>query len=175
LGIFVVDHTDLAFDGASISQHEDPLPGALGLPFEIEYHSPGDFGSITIRHLRSREMLFDASIVWNGLGKIDYPTDWMDPRRFDLAPTPASMPERIDWIRNGRMERVAVDDLLRSGEEAESRVEAAWEAIAGLDLVGWFLEHDCRVGAYHYGPRQGMYDPEPAKWIFFLYAGARLQ
>ena len=38
-----------------------------------QYVSAGDFGSIKLKYQELNETLFDGTIVWSGLGQINYP------------------------------------------------------------------------------------------------------
>jgi len=63
------------------------------------------------------------------------------------------------------------------GEIADSifrpKADSAWLSIKKLSALKYFSEQDSnyRVGLYLYAPAVGMFNPNVAKWIIFLYRG----
>ena len=79
-----VDYTTNKFEGGKEFTFTKP---ASTFTITNQYHAPADFGSIKLTYQELNETLFDGTIIWMGLGKMNFPTDLLPPDKFDAVIT----------------------------------------------------------------------------------------
>ena len=52
-----------------------------------EYITPGDFGNLKITYQELNATIFDGTIIWMGLGQMNFPTNLLPPNQFEVALT----------------------------------------------------------------------------------------
>ena len=161
LAILVVDYQDYNFEGGHFSIHA-PCHSctADSLPFTVIIHPAGDFGDITFLYNYSLDTLFFATIIWMGTGQILYPENFLSPDSFAVTTDSINEPNAFEYFDYWQ-----VWDPV----EYQARVDTAWQVVNKLDITGQMANDDYYVGVYLYAPAVGAFDPDPAKWIFFLY------
>lgn len=164
LAIFVIDYLTYQFEEAQISYY--PLCQGCdvdSLPFHKIYLPPGDFGDVTFNYTYNNQNLFYGTIWWMGIGEIIYPSNFLTANIF-LPSTFSEIPVLKQYFNR------SYEDFLENNiNDYQLKADTAWNAIAQLQIVEEFVEKDCRVGFYTYAPSVGMFDPNEAKWIIFLY------
>lgn len=163
LAILIVDYQTYEFEGGNLSYY--PLCANCdsdSLPFSITFISPGDFGEITFSYTETNDTLFRASIVWMGLGEILYPDEFVPADSFQTVQESIEKPELSEYF----------DYWLGLDESTfYAKTDLAWASISSIHITNDFATELFRVGFYLYTPSVGVFDPDPAKWIIFLYRG----
>jgi len=162
LAILLVDYETYAFQGGNISYYKpcSSCDGG-GLPLETSYLPPSDFGSMAFIYTETGETVFGATIVWMGIGAIQYPSAFLGPDRFSVRAVNVELPsdaEYYDWEGN-----IWTPDSATLAQTSE-----AWETVRSLDVVHAFADRPYKVGFYLYPPTVGMFDPSVAQWVIFL-------
>jgi hypothetical protein len=155
LCIFVVDYSDSTFEGGYV-QELKPCAGCDSLPLQMEFHEPMDFGSVAFRYAVNSEIVFAGGIVWMGRGKIETPDTIFPPGLFSTAETSAPLPS-------------IVKHYYHSSLTLTPNIDYAWPMIHKLKIVNDLMEQESFVGMYLYPPSVGMFDPDAAKIIVFIY------
>jgi hypothetical protein len=160
LAVLVLDYQTYAFEQGHFSVH--PLCDSCdidSLPFNIQYHSPGDFGDITFFYNHTGDTLFSGTIIWMGGGKINYPDSFISGSVFEIDSTPAPSPASL--------QHYYFDMPVFSQGQADS----VWEQVRYLRILKEFAVYPYRAGIYLYPPAVGAFDPSQAKWIVFVLRG----
>jgi hypothetical protein len=136
------------------------------LPFLGEYTAPMDFGDMKFYYTFNNQMLFWGSLVWMGTGQINYPTAFAPASSFpatgEFVPLPANR-QYLYW---------SVFPSMGGLQYFKDKSDTMWAEIAELQLVHQFAAgNHMRVGFFGYAPTQGLFDPNQARWIIFLYRG----
>jgi len=132
-----------------------------GLPLELIFELPADFGSITFRYTENLDTLFYAEIVWLGSGNIIMPYDFLPADSFPTTTNFPGGPLSIEYINIIEMDST----------NYKNRANSAWDTLKSLKIVNEFSDYLYRVGIYLYTPSVGSIDWSLAKWIVFLYVG----
>ena len=158
LGIFVVDYTDSSFEGGQV-QELVPCARCDTLPLQMEFHEPGDFGSVAFRYTNTGETVFAGGIVWMGRGKIETPDTLLPPESFPVASNSVTMPSDIRYYYH-------------ESHTSKPDIDYAWEKVHTLKIVNELAGQQSMVGLYLYPPSVGMFDPDAAKIIVFIFRNA---
>ncbi|MBC8181168.1 T9SS type A sorting domain-containing protein [candidate division KSB1 bacterium] len=166
LAVFVLDFKSYEFIEANIAYY--PLCDScdyLGLPFSIDFVSPNDFGSILFKYLYNYDTLFNASIIWMGQGNIDYPEQFIPADSFETTNN------HIPLLENAQYYDYWLIPYFYTWTEYTQKADSAWLSIDALQIVNEYADYTYRVGFYAYTPQVGLFNPDVAKWIVFLYYG----
>lgn len=127
-----------------------------------EYVSPGDFGSIDLLYKGTQQKLFSGTIVWSGLGKIDFPEKFIQPEDFNRLNEPLPMPDVSEF------KKVMYDEHAFYPENIE--YQKIWESIADLKLVKEYRRNnpETKINILLYTPAVGIMDPAEADWIMVI-------
>lgn len=161
----VVDFNTYDFEGGYFTKF-DYYPGydIAGIPFSIVYNPPIDSGDILFTYSATNDTIFAASIWWMGQGQILFPDSIDDASLFTYDSTIMINPFTIAYLNYvGEIE----DSVFRQ------KADSAWLSVIKLLILKSFNAQGSvfRVGLYLYAPAVGMFVPEVAKWIVFLYRG----
>lgn len=154
-----IDFEDYSFTGASMNYYDCPTCTHDSIPYFIDYQAPSDFGSMTWNLSPTMDAIFSGTIIWMGTGSMSYPQLSSNTNApFDDLGNSLPIPSTITY-----------HDI--SGAQAQGNAETAlaWDAVSRLRIVQLFDEDDYDVLCYLYAPTVGMFDPGPAKWVFFFY------
>jgi hypothetical protein len=160
LGILVLDYLTYEFIGGRVD-HYAPCDTCdrNGLPFEVIYNPPVDYGDITFRYIHTGDTLLYATTVWNGWGQIEYPEELLGSSAFE-------------WLAWRFAPPTSVQYYINSGErEPWADADTAWSRVAPMNVVGEFAKSNYRVGIFYYGAANM---PMPYalyynRWVIFLY------
>lgn len=162
LCVLIVDYTTYNFEGGNISYYER-CDYTENLPFVIDYKSPSDIGWITFRIKTTSDIVFDASIIWNGTGEINYPEEFSNSEPFDkIYKKVSKKPTHIEYFKSN-------GDRITNDVFFIQKADSAWNAVSSMNIINKFSYVKYKVGIYMYAPRVGQFDPKDAKWIIFLY------
>jgi hypothetical protein len=150
-----VDYTTNAFEGGKeFSFTKNPKS------FTVinEYFAPGDFGSIKMKYSELDETLFYGTIVWNGQGKMQFPTDLQTPERFRSVST-----EDIAFPSSG------FQNVFNPNNQ-DYDYYRVWMSVQRLEKVRQYLKSNptSSVKIFLYTPSVGIGDPEDWDWIIFM-------
>ena len=164
--VLVLDFLTYRFEQGSISYY--PLCKECdkdSLPFKIAYKSPGDFGDIKFNYLEKEQLLFGASIIWMGTGRIYQPLNFLKAEKFPVGPAGIEKP------RNSQYFDYTLTPYIYSKKDYIARADSAWASVKSLAIINEFASRPYRVGFYAWPPSLGVFCPSCAKWIIFLYCG----
>jgi hypothetical protein len=161
----LVDYNSLRFEGGFFTKFKYyPEYDRYKIPFDIVYNAPADYGNILFTYSPTKDTIFAADIWWAGCGSITYPkvTDAADQFTFDSSSI--VRPYTIEYLQY--MPEI-------SNEIYIIKADSVWSSIKKLSILKEFnkMENVFRVGLYLYAPAEGVFRPEVAKWIIFLYRG----
>lgn len=123
-----------------------------------QYVSPGDFGSIKLTYEEINETLFNGTIVWNGLGQINYPENLLEADQFARVMT-ADYVTPISGFEN-----------VFNPNNTSYNYEQTWASVQGLVKVRQYLisNPNATVKIFLYTPSVGVGNPAEWDWIVLL-------
>ncbi|MBC7845421.1 MAG: hypothetical protein H7Y10_02905 [Flavobacterium sp.] len=123
-----------------------------------QYVSPGDFGSIKFKYQELNETLFDGTIVWNGLGQINYPQNLLNANQFDRVMT-------ADFVTPN-----AGFENLFNPNSSTYNYNTIWTSVQNLVKVRQYLNSNpnATVKIFLYTPSVGIGNPAEWDWIIFM-------
>ena len=161
----VVDFNTLSFEGGYFTK----FPYQSGydttvIPLNVVYNPPFDYGNITFTYLATNDTVFAGDIWWAGQGHITFPDTIDNSSQFTYDSIMVISPFYISYFNYGN----ALEDSL-----FRQKADSAWMSIKKLSILKVFAEQGnvFRVGVYLYAPAVGVFNPDVAKWIVFLYRG----
>ena len=123
-----------------------------------QYVQPADFGSLQLIYTELNETIFDGTIVWNGLGQMNFPQNMLPANQFEHVLTadyvlPASGFENVFNPNN-----------------ASYNYESVWTSVQGLVKVRQYLQSNptATVKLFLYTPSVGFGNPEEWDWIVIM-------
>lgn len=161
IATLLVDYATYNFDGGVISYYSCPNCTDDSIPFTIDYNPPGDFGDITFTLSSLQDTVFDATIIWTGLGQIYSPINFTTDTPFTDTTIATNKPSDFRYI-NEEGQTITDDYLL-------NKADSAWDVIDSLKITNLFAEKGFKAAIYLYPPTVGSFDPSVAKWVVFLY------
>lgn len=125
---------------------------------ETDYKAPGDFGYVKLRYKELNEPLFEGTIHWMGLGKMEYPEKLESAEKFKRVPM-----EDLILPVNG------FEDIFNP-QNLDLDYDDAWYASQQLVRVREYLKANPlqKVKLFLYTPSVGVGNPEDWDWIIFL-------
>lgn len=160
LAVLVVDYDSYIFEGGNMSYYEKCTCSPDSLPFVPLYIPPGDFGSMAFALSHTGDTIFDATIVWMGMGGILYPSEFSMQWPFQYQDLTMIQPQLEYFDLTGQKTNDPV---------FMQKADSAWDAVDSLIITSFFADYNYKAGIYMYPPTVGMFDPTVAKWIVFLY------
>lgn len=151
-----IDFTTNTFEGG----HELSFNNqATTFTITNEYHSPGDFGSITLFYSEIDATLFSGTIIWAGCGKISYPEQWLSAEDFERT-----FDEMFVFPSNG------FENVFNYSYETEHNYNPVWNSVQQIIKVREYLatNPNQKVKIFLYQPSVGDGDSNDWKWILFL-------
>ncbi|OBX21364.1 hypothetical protein LX77_01398 [Gelidibacter algens] len=123
-----------------------------------EYSTPSDFGSIKLIYNELTETLFDGSIIWNGLGGINFPQNFINQDEFEVANTTDAVYPVNGFQNIFNFENQSYDYL------------QIWSSIQKLIKVREYLKSNpsATVKLFRYTPSVGVGNPSEWDWIIFM-------
>jgi hypothetical protein len=164
MATLMVNYSTHAFDGGDIAYYSCPSCAIDSIPFVIDYVAPGDFGGVSFKLSPSQDTVFHATIIWMGTGQIYYPASFSTLAPFANNNVLTNKPSDLRYIDTNGSE-ITETSLI-------NKADSAWNAIDSLEITGLFADKGFKSAIYLYPPRVGMFDPNVAKWIIFLYHNA---
>jgi hypothetical protein len=163
-----VDYNTYMFEGGNLSEYFCTDCSNASLPFGVDYLAPGDFGSIVFQLKPTADTIFYATIIWMGTGQIYYPKVFSKVFPYltpGLSERTVPYPERVTYYdMNGQ---ITTDSAFIK------KAIPAWYAIDTLLITRAFAKHPYQAAFYLYPPSVGVFNPNVAKWIIFLYLSGK--
>ena len=121
------------------------------------YKSPGDFGSIELTYEELDEKLFEGTIIWMGKGQISFPTNLVDPGKFETAKT------------YNIVNPVGFENIFNPNNQVYNYTPI-WLKVQHLSKVREYLSSNPNATAkiFLYTPSVGLGDPADWDWIILL-------
>ena len=161
LAVLITDYLTYKFERGALNYY--PQCNACdtdSLPFKIDFVPPVDFGSIAFSYTETGDTLLYGTLIWLGRGELTQPENFLPRDRFGDLGTAA--PEPVD------REFYNIYPHMDPAEFA-AKADTAWAHVKRLDIVWDFAAADYRAGFYLYAPAVGVFNPQSARWIIFLY------
>ena len=123
-----------------------------------EYAPPGDFGHIKLFYEEINEMLFYGTIIWMGLGRMEFPQNFLNANKFETVTTKDYVIPKNDF-----------EDVFPQFETTFD-YELIWNKVERLVKVREYLRSNPEqvVKMFLYTPSVGVGNPEDWYWIIFL-------
>jgi len=144
--------------GFSFQVWEDLSNGAPEVGEFVFYHFPSDEGGVAVVSMYTGLTVFGASIWWDGIGDITYPTEWRDASELGAGCTQA-----------GYFDPWSGYDLTRPEELGEEQAQAAIAAAFSTVIPEAASRYgeDGEVVVLRYPRTIGGFDSTTAEWIVF--------
>ncbi len=162
----IVDYDNPQFEGGNLAYYDCPSCINDSLPFIVDYHEPGDFGSMTFLLNPTEDTLFHGSMIWMGQGQIYYPNNFSVESPFMIQDDIIGMPEDVQcYDMNGH--KITDPQFMNAAQNA-------WYEVNRLEVVELAAEYGFKTAMYLYAPAVGAFDPGSAKWVVFMYRNVQL-
>ena len=153
--ILKVDYQTNTFTGATESYHNKKTDS---FTLKTLYIPPSDFGCIKVNFQEINHTIFNASIIWNGKGKIESPSTFNPSSNYKKVQE-KNIVNPINGFENIFAENFKLDDYT-----------PIWLAIQNLEIVRDYLANNPKekVKLFLYTPSVGLGNPAEWEWIIFL-------
>jgi hypothetical protein len=123
-----------------------------------QYVPPSDFGSIKLIYQELNETLFDGTIVWNGLGQMNFPQNLLNANQFDRVLT-------ADYVSPN----AGFENVFNPNNETFN-YNPIWASVQSLVKVRQYLisNPNATVKIFLYTPSVGIGNPAEWDWIVIL-------
>ncbi len=158
VALLQVDYLNYEFEGGkeyALRTTPDFTIGSVFIP-------PGDFGNIQLYYKELGVLLFEGSIIWAGLGQMNYP-EKIDPvSYFRLANNTTPMPSADQF------ELVDYDEYAFYPDTIET--ERIWAAIENLEITQSYRASNPteKIHLFLYTPSVGVGIPSDWDWYVIL-------
>lgn len=126
------------------------------------YQAPGDFGSVQLYYEELNEKIFDGTIIWSGLGEMNYPEIIDAPSIFTTIFPPLALPNTNKFENVMYSEGAYYPDDIKYAE--------IWEAINQLEVTANYLNSNPngKIHLFLYTPSVGLGNPSDWNWFVIL-------
>ncbi|TXD82066.1 hypothetical protein ESY86_17695 [Subsaximicrobium wynnwilliamsii] len=154
-----VDFTTHAFEGGTQIVVAEP---SSDFDITSSYQAPGDFGGIQLYSANSNTLLFDGTIIWMGLGLMEYPASIKPASSFETLEEALPLPSAEAFSK------VMYDEYAYYPEDMN--LATIWSAIDKLAVVKDFRQSnpEAKIQLFLYTPSVGIGDPADWDWMLFL-------
>lgn len=153
--VLKVDYNTNQFEGGKELSFVDTTSN---MTVTYQYVSPSDFGSIKMIYQELNEILFDGTIVWSGLGQMNYPKNLLNANQFDTVMTE-------DFVTP-----MAGFENVFNPRSATYNYNLIWASVQKLVMVRQYLNSNpnATVKIFLYTPSVGLGNPAQWDWIIFV-------
>lgn len=150
-----VDYTTNVFEGGKEFTFEN---STSAMTITNEYITPGDFGNIKMIYQEINETLFDGSIIWMGLGQINFPQDVQAANQFAHVLTEDYITPPAGFENIFNLDNTTYD------------YNIMWSSVQSLVKVREYLTSNpnATVKVFLYTPSVGIGNPADWDWIIFM-------
>jgi hypothetical protein len=123
-----------------------------------QYVAPSDFGSVKIIYQELNETLFDGTIVWSGLGQMNYPQNLLNANQFDTVMTTDYVAPSAGFVN------------IFNPDNTTYSYNEVWTSVQSLVKVRQYLysNPNASVKLFLYTPSVGIGNPAEWDWIIFM-------
>lgn len=153
--VLKVDYNTNQFEGGKELTFTDT---SSNMSITNQYVAPGDFGSIKLKYQELNETLFDGTIVWAGLGQVNYPQNLLNANQFDRVMT-------TDYVTP-----VSGFENVFNPDNTVYNYNAIWTSVQNLVKVRQYLysKPNATVKIFLYTPSVGLGNPADWDWFIFM-------
>jgi hypothetical protein len=153
--ILKIDYNTNRFEGGKELTFSD---SSTNMTIVNQYVAPGDFGSIKLKYQELNEILFDGTLVWAGLGQVNFPQNLLDSNQFDRVMT-------ADYVTP-----IAGFENVFNPDNTTYNYNAIWMSVQSLAKVRQYLysNPNATVKLFLYTPSVGMGNPAEWDWYIFM-------
>ncbi|MBI2258699.1 MAG: T9SS type A sorting domain-containing protein [Flavobacteriia bacterium] len=160
VSVLLVDYNSPSFEGGNLSYYDCSNCSNDSLPFVINYVPPGDFGNIQFQ-LVDGDTLFNADIIWMGMGQLFYPQTFTSQYPFTFSVIEHNINVPITYYdMNGQK---------TSDSTFIDEAQDALNILRLLSILDVYFALNYQIAVYLWPPTVGAFDPDAAKWVVFLY------
>ena len=153
--LLTVDYTTNTFKGGKELRFSEK---SSTFTISYEYVPPGDFGHIKLFYEEISELLFFGTIHWMGCGKMEFPQNLLDAKKFKAV-------ETKDLV-------VPINGFVNIFPQftITPKYEIIWSKVQNLVKVRDYLRTNPEqvVKMFLYTPSVGAGNPEDWYWVIFL-------
>jgi hypothetical protein len=153
--VLKVDYNTNQFEGGKEMTFTDT---SSNMSITNQYVAAGDFGSIRLKYQELNEILFDGTIVWAGLGQVNYPQNLLNANQFDRVMT-------TDYVTP-----VSGFENVFNPDNTVYNYNAIWTSVQNLVKVRQYLysNPNATVKLFLYTPSVGFGNPADWDWFIFM-------
>ena len=153
--VLKVDYTTNQFEGGKELAFTDT---SSNMTITHQYVAPADFGSIKLTYQELNEILFDGTIVWAGLGQVNYPQNLLDSTQFERTMT-------ADYVTPS-----AGFENVFNPDGTAFNYNPIWTSVQSLIKVRQYLyaNPNATVKIFLYTPSVGIGNPAEWDWFIFM-------
>ena len=153
--VLKVDYNTNQFEGGKELSFADTCSK---MTLTNEYVAPGDFGSIKLKYQELNEIIFDGTMVWAGLGRVNYPQNLLNANLFDRVMT-------TDYVSP-----IAGFENVFNPDSIIYNYNPIWTSVQNLVKVRQYLysNPNATVKLFLYTPSVGMGNPADWDWYIFM-------
>lgn len=153
--VLKVDYNTNRFEGGKEMTFSNT---STNMTITNQYVAPGDFGSIKLKYQELNEILFDGTIVWAGLGQVNFPQNLLDSNQFDRVMT-------ADYVTP-----IAGFENVFNPDNTTYNYNPIWMSVQSLAKVRQYLysNPNATVKIFLYTPSVGMGNPAEWDWYIFM-------
>ncbi|MFY7957334.1 MAG: hypothetical protein ACOVNT_04420 [Flavobacterium macrobrachii] len=153
--VLKVDYNTNQFEGGKELSFTNT---ASNMTVTNQYVPPADFGSIKLKYQEINETLFDGTIVWAGLGQMNYPQNLLNANQFDRVMT-------TDYVTPS-----AGFENVFNPDNSTYNYNTIWTSVQSLVKVRQYLisNPNATVKIFLYTPSVGIGNPAEWDWIIIM-------
>lgn len=150
-----VDYLTNTFEGGKEFTFNTP---ATTFSIIKDFVPPADFGYLKLKYAEVNELLFDGSIIWAGVGKINFPQELLPASQFNVVNT------------NDVVNPTNGFENIFNPSNAVWDYSPVWLSVQKLVKVREYLSSSpaATVKLFLYTPSVGAGNPADADWIIYL-------
>ena len=123
-----------------------------------EYIAPGDFGNLKITYQELNATIFDGTIIWMGLGEMNFPNNLLSPNQFEVTLSNDYVLPQSGFENIFNLDNIDYD------------YQNIWSSVQNRVKVREYLTSNptATVKVFLYTPSVGVGNPADWDWIFIL-------
>lgn len=153
--VLKIDYETNQFEGGKELSFTDT---SSNMTITNQFVPPGDFGSIKLKYEELNETLFDGTIVWAGLGQMNYPQNLFNANQFERVMT-------TDYVTP-----ISGFENVFNPSNTTYNYNSIWTSVQSLVKVREYLNSNpnATVKIFLYTPSVGIGNPAEWDWFIFM-------
>jgi hypothetical protein len=131
------------------------------LPLSMYFDNNWDLAHLYFYY--GTNLVFKGGTSWMGYGRIEYPVDFSADTSAGSYPVP--LPNDTKYFHS-----IILDDSYCTYAQYLQKADSAWDKVKNLTLVSSLAENKYKVGIVAYSRTEGLFVPEFASWLIFIYS-----